>query len=56
MNLVSFFFYRFCHQGTLSTERKYAAGENKSSHRGHMNMKKLDEETEEFQRKYSVFI
>lgn len=37
-------------QGTLDTERKFAAGENKSSHRGHMNMKKLDDETEEFQR------
>ena len=37
-------------QGTLETERKFAAGENKSSHRGHMNMKKLDDETEEFQR------
>lgn len=45
-----------CHainiQGTLDTERKFAAGENKSSHRGHMNMKKLDDETEEFQREY----
>lgn len=37
-------------QGELATERKFAAGENKSSHRGHMNMKKLDDETEEFQR------
>lgn len=39
-------------QGTLDTERKFAAGENKSSHRGHMNMKKLDDETEEFQREF----
>lgn len=37
-------------QGGLTTERKFAAGENKSAHRSHMNMKKLDEETEEFQR------
>ncbi|CAM9367583.1 unnamed protein product [Laminaria digitata] len=35
--------------GTLETERKFSAGENKSTHRGHMNMKKLDDETEEFQ-------
>lgn len=40
-------------QGTLDTARKFAAGENKSSHRGHMNMKKLDDETEEFQREWS---
>ena len=39
----------------MDTERKFAAGENKSSHRGHMNMKKLDEETEEFQREFFVF-
>lgn len=43
---------RFFVQGTLDTERKFAAGENKSSHRGHMNMKKLDDETEEFQREF----
>lgn len=43
-------------QGSLETERKFAAGENKSSHRGHMNMKKLDEETEEFQREWAVFV
>lgn len=42
-------------QGTLETERKFSAGENKSSHRGHMNMKKLDDETEEFQRKWTFF-
>lgn len=41
-------------QGSLETERKFAAGENKSTHRGHMNMKKLDEETEEFQREFSL--
>lgn len=51
----SFFFFFFLNQsiqGTLDTERKFAAGENKSSHRGHMNMKKLDDETEEFQREW----
>ena len=42
-------------QGTLETERKFSAGENKSTHRGHMNMKKLDDETEEFQRKWAFF-
>lgn len=42
-------------QGTLNTERKFAAGENKSSHQGHMNMKKLDDETEEFQRECFSF-
>ena len=43
-------------QGTLDTARKFAAGENKSSHRGHMNMKKLDDETEEFQREFYVYM
>ncbi|CAM9294124.1 unnamed protein product [Chrysoparadoxa australica] len=31
----------------VATEKKWAAGENKSSHHGHLNMRKLDDETEE---------
>lgn len=38
----------------MDTERKFSAGENKSTHRGHMNMKKLDDETEEFQREWAI--
>ncbi|KAG5192992.1 flagellar associated protein [Tribonema minus] len=32
--------------GTLQTEKRWAGGENKSTHAPHMNLKKLDEDTD----------
>jgi Multiprotein bridging factor 1 len=42
--------------GTLQTEKKFAAGENKSAHGAHMNAKKLDEDTDNLKRECAYLL